>query len=329
MTANVDAMVKEGIRAFKADKKDEARALFEKATELDSYNEQAWLWLSAVVDTEEDQRVCLENVLFINPENPAALKGLSKLKSGNDDVIATSSASSTFMPEEPAPEVYDEWMDNLNIGGSSSSDAPAVDPFSADIDDNLFEDAFKGEFDPFEEEPVSFDDAFGNDPFATNTDDEDDSYVDDDDSYVDDDEEDEYGSYDSYDDMYEDDSGSASAFAIDDDPFADMDDIGGGPFGTSDYDDGTDYAAEPTGSPRSPVASPVSESSVKSPTSSTAVDDDDQDPSVFFAKIPKSIRATRVPGKNERYPLVALLALFILIIANIGAIGFYVLQVMG
>lgn len=314
MTANVDAMVKEGIRAFKADKKDEARALFEKATELDSYNEQAWLWLSAVVDTEEDQRVCLENVLFINPENPAALKGLSKLKaSSGDDVIATSSASSTFTPEETAPEVYDEWVDNLNIGSASEA-SPEVDPFSADIDDNLFEDAFKGEFDPFDEGPETFDDAFGADPFATNIDDMDDDEADDD-------------GYDTYDDMYEDDS-SAGAFAIEDDPFADIEDIDSGIFGSTSYEDEPLLDSASSSSPRSPVSSPASPSPVQSP-QSTAADDGNQDPSVYFAKIPKSIRATRVPGNNERYPAIALLGLFILIVANIGAIGFYILQVMG
>lgn len=79
MSANVEAMVKEGIRAFKANKKEEARALWEKATELDQYNEQAWLWLSAVVETDDDKRTCLENVLFINPNNANAKKGLEMI----------------------------------------------------------------------------------------------------------------------------------------------------------------------------------------------------------------------------------------------------------
>ena len=39
MSANVDAMVREGINAYKAGRKEEARALLLKATELDQYNE--------------------------------------------------------------------------------------------------------------------------------------------------------------------------------------------------------------------------------------------------------------------------------------------------
>jgi len=79
MTANVDAMVREAIRAYKAGQKAEAHALLLKATELDQMHEQAWMWLSAVVDTPEDQRICLENVIYINPDNENARRGLALL----------------------------------------------------------------------------------------------------------------------------------------------------------------------------------------------------------------------------------------------------------
>ncbi len=64
MSANVEAMVREGINAFKAGRKDEARALLLKATELDQYNEQAWLWLSGLMDTPDDQRYRRWNNLY-------------------------------------------------------------------------------------------------------------------------------------------------------------------------------------------------------------------------------------------------------------------------
>lgn len=41
MSANVDAMVREGVNAYKSGRKDEARSLLLKASELDPYNEQA------------------------------------------------------------------------------------------------------------------------------------------------------------------------------------------------------------------------------------------------------------------------------------------------
>jgi hypothetical protein len=43
--------------------------------EIDQYNEQAWLWLSAVVETPEEQRTCLDNVLTINPNSERAKTG--------------------------------------------------------------------------------------------------------------------------------------------------------------------------------------------------------------------------------------------------------------
>lgn len=79
MSANVEAMVREGKAALKAGRKDEARTLLMKAVELDPYNEDGWLWLSGIVDSPEDQRTCLENVLAINPNNQSAQRGLAIL----------------------------------------------------------------------------------------------------------------------------------------------------------------------------------------------------------------------------------------------------------
>lgn len=79
MSANVEAMVREGAAALKAGRKDEARALLSKAVELDPYNEEGWLWLSGIVELPEDQRTCLENVLAINPNNQRAQQGLAYL----------------------------------------------------------------------------------------------------------------------------------------------------------------------------------------------------------------------------------------------------------
>lgn len=80
MASNVAGMVREGIAAFKAGRRQEALKLLSKATELDERNEEAWLWLSAVVDTLENQQICLENVLAINPNNTRALQGLEAIR---------------------------------------------------------------------------------------------------------------------------------------------------------------------------------------------------------------------------------------------------------
>jgi len=77
---------KEFLHLFKAGKEaakqgDNARAhdLFRQAIEIDPYHEQVWLWLASVVETDEDRRVCFENVLELNPTHPTARRQLNKL----------------------------------------------------------------------------------------------------------------------------------------------------------------------------------------------------------------------------------------------------------
>lgn len=78
MTA--DDLLKQGIAALNARRKAEARSLLTQVVEQDDRNEMAWLWLSGAVDTDEDRRVCLENVLAINPDNGLAQRGLATLQ---------------------------------------------------------------------------------------------------------------------------------------------------------------------------------------------------------------------------------------------------------
>jgi tetratricopeptide (TPR) repeat protein len=74
--SQVAELLRRGIAAAKAGRKQKARQALLRVTELDERSEQAWLWLSGVVESLEDRRACLENVLAINPENPHAQAGL-------------------------------------------------------------------------------------------------------------------------------------------------------------------------------------------------------------------------------------------------------------
>ena len=75
-----DDFLKQGIAALKAGRKAEAHNLLMQAIQQDERNEMAWLWLSGTTDTDEDRRICLENVLAINPNNEAARRGLAMLQ---------------------------------------------------------------------------------------------------------------------------------------------------------------------------------------------------------------------------------------------------------
>jgi tetratricopeptide (TPR) repeat protein len=83
-STQVTDLLRQGIAAAKAGRTQEARQALLQVTELDERNEQAWLWLSGVVDSLEDRRICLDNVLVINPDNAYAQAGLSWIDQQQD-----------------------------------------------------------------------------------------------------------------------------------------------------------------------------------------------------------------------------------------------------
>lgn len=77
--AELESQFKRAVEDFKAGRKAEARELLLDIVDKHERHEQAWLYLSALVDTLEEQQICLENVLEINPGNERARKGLDKV----------------------------------------------------------------------------------------------------------------------------------------------------------------------------------------------------------------------------------------------------------
>lgn len=71
----------EAIEAARRGQRARARDLLTRVLRSDQTNEQAWLWMSAVVETEKEQIYCLESVLRINPGNLGARYGLVLLGS--------------------------------------------------------------------------------------------------------------------------------------------------------------------------------------------------------------------------------------------------------
>jgi len=49
----------------------------------------------------------------------------------------------------------------------------------------------------------------------------------------------------------------------------------------------------------------------------------------FFHYIPREITATRLPGTSERYPVLALVGLLVMIVLNIGAVVFFISRMTG
>jgi hypothetical protein len=304
MSANVEAMVREGVNAYKAGRRDEARALLLKATELDQYNEQAWLWLSGLMDTPDDQRTCLENVLAINPNNERAKQGLAFLTgqtpAGNVSPFSASAppsepsspggvptsvdwgiADPTPAPSpwgnqarsgEPTGAALDDWVSNLNL--------PATDNSSPAFMRNM---AATGGASPFGDFDLNDDDAFSSGPFG----------------------------------------GASVAF---DDDMA--------PEQSVRYPVSSTPMSAPVASPPPPAYQPEGTRRARispSPQESSALYtiDNRRDSNVLedeegemFGYIPPEISATRLPGTNERTPILLRLGVVLLVVLNLAlAIG--------
>lgn len=90
---NIDRLYREGVAAIRAGDHATGREKLMQVVTLDRFHEQAWLWLSAAVETDSERIVCLKNVLTINPGNEAARRGLEKLGEAAPD-----------MPPRPIPD---------------------------------------------------------------------------------------------------------------------------------------------------------------------------------------------------------------------------------
>ncbi len=94
--------LKAGMTAARSGDQEKGRQLLLQVIEVDEENEMAWLWLSGVADTDEERRICLDNVLAINPDNQAAKKGLAQL--GAAQLGAAKLGVAETAAPEPAPD---------------------------------------------------------------------------------------------------------------------------------------------------------------------------------------------------------------------------------
>jgi len=114
------------ISLIKSGHKEAAQAILIQILEDEPQNEKAWIWMSAVVDTDEMRLECLDEVLKINPNNQAAQKGAAKLREK--------------LPP-PEPTIEDEFVEEADFA------------FEDNYDDGFEED--DGWYDPIEPEPIS------------------------------------------------------------------------------------------------------------------------------------------------------------------------------
>ncbi len=123
----------DAIQYIRMGNKAEGRQILEELLDVDENNEEVWLWLSSVVDTDDDREICLENALALDPESVVAQKGLEALKSGifsTDELLRELLVGEDEEEEEEEPVTF---LDDFAI----SDDHPDDDDFGfSDYDDS-------------------------------------------------------------------------------------------------------------------------------------------------------------------------------------------------
>ncbi|MDX2079136.1 MAG: hypothetical protein SFZ02_22090 [bacterium] len=334
-SANVDAMVREAKRAIREGNKSEAQALLLRATEIDQSNEQAWMWLSAVVESIEDQMICLENVLQINPKNADAKRGLDMLRKKAPPPIEKppSKPNNPFLVEGSEWDIdgnTDFLLDALsptpsksNKPSTSSSTSPRDlisdddDPINPPTDPfvSVFEsaDVFQTAYDDVDDEPESdsldrlgalTDKKPATQPKPPTQSKPPTSY-----KPV------ETKPTSTFDDN--------DILSLDDDIF------GGGAVDEVDEflsDDSFLDAPPPTPKSQKASSQPPKQKAPSKPAKEPEMAiGTDEDPGVYFEMIPADIKPTRVPGIDETYPPMMIPSLLGLVVLNIGALVLFLL----
>ncbi|MCB9099997.1 MAG: hypothetical protein H6632_10685 [Anaerolineales bacterium] len=108
--------LQEAIQHIRMGNREEGRQILEELLETQEENEDVWLWLTSVVDSDEDREICLENVLALNPNNTVARRGMEALHAG------------TFDAGDMLSDVLEEWDDE-------SEPSTFIDDFVVSDDD--------------------------------------------------------------------------------------------------------------------------------------------------------------------------------------------------
>jgi len=110
--ADIEQRLRQAAHALRAGRKEEARTILMAVVDEQEHSERAWLYLSAAVDTLEEQQICLENVLTINPTNDKARQGLERVNAALAARQAPPAETYTppFLPDDGSqPAEGDGW----------------------------------------------------------------------------------------------------------------------------------------------------------------------------------------------------------------------------
>lgn len=100
----LEQWLQEGITAAKAGQYKQARLLLLDLVEQDQTNEAAWFWLYQVFERQEDKRVCLENLITINPRNEWAQTELLRQRAAIGTEESGNQRERAKAKRKPAPK---------------------------------------------------------------------------------------------------------------------------------------------------------------------------------------------------------------------------------
>lgn len=81
----MDDLIQQGVAAFKAGKRDEARQIFASAIKQNPDNDRAWVGMYNVALNDKERIYCLQQMLRIKPENEKARQQLDRLLASSTD----------------------------------------------------------------------------------------------------------------------------------------------------------------------------------------------------------------------------------------------------
>lgn len=130
MATSPQDLLRQGIAAARAGQPDVARQFIAKALQLDPRNEQAWLWLSSVAQSDEERIQILQQLLKINPANEHALKGLQALGAlpeieEAEPAPPEEAAFAEEAPSAPVEEAEETYAEETYVDDETVEVAPA------------------------------------------------------------------------------------------------------------------------------------------------------------------------------------------------------------
>ncbi len=114
-----DELLQQGIAAVRTGQLDVGRQLLARAIQLNPQSETAWIWMSGVVQTDEQRIQCLRQVIAINPNNELALKGLRALGALDEPAPPPVQAPPPASVDQPLP------FEGVGAGAGLSLDSQA------------------------------------------------------------------------------------------------------------------------------------------------------------------------------------------------------------